>query len=54
MEAIVSRMEVRAVDGKRYTEMFISPQIQKEATKLASMLEARFPNLKDVEVKRWS
>ena len=45
MEAIVSRMEVQAVDGKRYTgKCFI--------TKLASMLEARFPNLKgNVEVK---
>ena len=54
MEAIVSRMEVQAVDGKRYTgKCFIShADSEKEATKLASMLEARFPNLKgNVEVK---
>lgn len=54
MEAIVSRMEVQAVDGKRYTgKCFIShADSEKEATKLASMLEARFPNLKGkVEVK---
>ena len=54
MEAIVSRMEVQAVDGKRYAgKCFIShADSEKEATKLASMLEARFPNLKgNVEVK---
>ena len=54
IEAIVSRMEVQAVDGKRYTgKCFIShADSEKEATKLASMLEARFPNLKgNVEVK---
>ena len=54
MEAIVSRMETQAVDGKRYTgKCFIShADSEKEANKLASMLEARFPNLKgNVEVK---
>ena len=54
MEAIVSRMEVQAVEGKRDTgKWFIShADSEKEATKLASMLEARFPNLKgNVEVK---
>ncbi len=54
MEAIVSRMEIQAVDGKRYAgKCFIShADSEKEAAKLASMLEARFPNLKgNVEVK---
>ena len=46
-------METVAVDGKRYAgKCFIShADAEKEAVKLASMLEARFPNLKrNVEV----
>lgn len=49
MEAIVSRMETQAVDGIRYNgKCFISHSAsEKEAKKLANMLEARFPNLHD-------
>ena len=48
MEAIVSRMETQAVDGTRYNgKCFIShSDSEKDAVKLANMIEARFPNLK--------
>lgn len=48
MEAIVSRMETQAVDGTRYSgKCFIShSDSEKDANKLANMIEARFPNLR--------
>lgn len=48
MEAIVSRMETQAVDGTRYSgKCFIShSDSEKDANRLANMIEARFHNLR--------